>query len=148
MEYTNLLFEYGLTDAWGIPIAHVAVFEGSAPYVSCFVKTDGILLPSGEKTVALDTMAIDAIRKTLQCLNVEIIEPLTHVVVMDGYNQVFKYQNGVTLIEITASNISACRKAPKLYPNAMAMIRAQKKIAKILMPYGVNNKCFALGLYW
>ena len=148
MNETNLLFKYDLTDAWGILITHIAVYDVEQPYARFFVKSGNRFLPPEEKTITLDSAAIAAIKKTLQRLHVTEIEPLTHVVVMDGYNQVFKYQNGVTLIEITASNISTCREAPKLYPNAMAMIRAQKRIAKTLTPYGIDNKCFALGLYW
>ena len=148
MNATNLLFEYDLTDAWGIPITHIAIYDGEQPYARFFVKSGGIFMPPDEKTISLDSAAVEAIKKTLHRLHVTEIEPLTHVIVCDGYEQTFKYHNGDKLIELTAGNISASRGAPKLYPNAMAMIRAQKRIAKTLSPYGIDNKCFALGLYW
>ncbi len=141
-----LLFSYRLSDAWDMPIASMALYDGDNPFVRfSYNDGDNPSFLSAENAINLDSSVIEAIKKYLKNVSITRIEPLTHIIVMDGYNQEFSYNNGEALINLKSKNISRCREKPHLYPNAIAMIKAQKSIAKILIPKGVLSKCFDLG---
>lgn len=135
-----ILFAYDLADAWGIPISSVAVYDGDKPYV-CFTAR---YAPLDEKTIYIGQKTIDEIKSILRPLNIFELDELTHVIVMDGYDQHFVYNSGITLIELQGSNISYCTEEPQLYPNTMAIIKALNKISRVLTPLGVDKKRFAL----
>ena len=80
-----ILFEYDLANAWDIPISSVTVYDGDKPHV-CFTDRDN---PLGEKTIYIGQKTIDEIKSILRPLNIFELDELTHVIVVDGYDQHF-----------------------------------------------------------
>ena len=141
----SLLFEYTLSNAWGMPVSGFSIFGGDAPSVSFRVRGKGSRFePPAYTSVALDADATARIEQLLSGLDVADIEWLEHVVVMDGYRQDFTYFSGGNEVSFSGSNIAYCKKEPDLYPNAMKMIRLLGELKALLVPLGVDRKCFSL----
>ena len=141
----GLLFKYTLTDAWHFPLSEFAIFDSEPGYVFYWVQgKDKFDLPMDQKSIDLADETIAKIKELIMDLDVTEIEDLEHVIVMDGYIHEFCYIVDGRKTECTGYNISYCKEQPKLYPNAMVLIRLLQKLKDILVPLGVDNKCFSL----
>ena len=141
----GLLFKYSLTDAWHIPFSEIAVFDNDPGYVFYWAKGKDQFAPLLEQeSIDLDEATLKKIRELISEISVTKVETLEHVIVLDGYIQEFSYKLDGREAEFSGYNLACCKEQPKLYPNAMTMLRLLQKLKDILAPMGVDKNCFAL----
>ncbi len=141
----GLLFKYSLNDARSLTLSEIAIFESEPGYVSSFVQgNNDFTLPREQKRIDLDSATFDKIRGLISEIKVTELEFLEHVLVLDGYAQEFSYKVDGREANFVGFNLRYCKDQPALYPNAMVMIRLLQKLKNILVPLGVDKKCFSL----
>ncbi len=140
--YQKKLFEYSLTDAWHQPYSRVEVFSGDPGVVRFDLYDKGN--PIVEQELSIDGDSIKQIAQLFRSLSITDLAGPSDI--LDGCINDFTYYNGEQRIDFQVGNIDDCRKKPELYPEAIQLIEILKQVGKILIPLGVDRKCFALRL--
>lgn len=142
------LFEYNLMDAWHAPVYSVTISE-SDKNVVCYAISAHRLFPeiNGEiKTVEISDKVMEEVRKIIvasKAFEIDEIEENKEWVVMDGYINEFYISDGSgghAVIE--TYNLWYFKYDPKTYPKASALKKLLKDLSKVLVPEGVDARCF------
>ena len=152
------LFEYSLHDAWGRPEVSIAVLrEGIAlffvgnsnPHFPAPTEPDENGLPSLQLSSEAVSAVIDVLRDSRlykisnEAIKTEI-DRARHGI-LDGFMQHFYFYNGEQVNQLDGSNLQAYIDDPGKYPSICFLAETIDKIATILIPEGIDARCFSFG---
>lgn len=144
----NKWFEYVLFDAWYRPLTSVTVLKADKNIVIYGVPDKQFTNLEPQKniicTLEISDLAMDKIKSVLNNDSLFMIENLESPIYIDGYIHKFYFCDGKYHVELTGSNIEACRGEYEKYPCAAMVIDILKKLEEILVPEGVDQRCFML----
>ena len=142
------LFEYNLMDAWHLPIYSVTIPESDKNIVYYAISANRLFPEiNGEiKTVEISNEAMEEVRKIItasKAFEIDEIEKNKEWAVMDGYINEFYISDGSgSHAVIEAYNLWNFKYDPKTYPKASALKKLLKDLSKVLVPEGVDARCF------
>ena len=145
-------FEYGLSDAWIWPITNVAVVQADKYFVDYEIYTTEKYYRHGleRHTIEISDSTMDKIKAILSDKRLYEIEKLEDpystvaVDIFDGYLHYFYFNNGEQNIVLREGNIVFCRGQYEKCPNTALVIDILEELGKVLIPEGVDEKCFKL----
>lgn len=142
-------FMYTLFNAWAWPLADITVFQTDKFFVEYEIHTAGNREPqAGSIEISDSTMdKIKVILSNKRLYEIEKLEdPYTTVGVniFDGYLHYFYFNNGEQNIVLQEGNIAFCRGQYEKCPNTALVIDILEELGKVLIPEGVDEKCFKL----
>ena len=138
------LFEYSLTDAWGIPLSSVTIHSED----SCRV-TYGLFERFRPNIDALHSIVIsgDSMKRIKEVLSNDRlyeIDEFEYPFVLDGFMHEFYISDGKRVHRIEGDNFAYCINDRDKYPNINTYNDMLNAIASILITEGIPEACFSL----
>ena len=144
----NVCFNYELSDAWFRPVSSITILTGSENIVTFEVFGEEpvyyrpVQVPAGSLKISDQT--IKQILEALQDRRLADLGEMEHVSVLDGYSNVFYINNGIQKVNVHGDNMFCCAGDYQQYPNANILIDILENVASVLVPLGVDRRCFLL----
>ncbi len=144
------VFEYNLMDAWHAPIYSVTIPESDQNIVYYAISAHRLFPDiNGEiKTVEISDKAMEEVRRlisTSKAYEISEVEENKDCIVLDGYIQEFYITDGCGgNAIIQAYNLQSYRTNRKIYPKVSSLRKLLKDLSKVLVPEGVDARCFRL----
>ena len=95
-------------------------------------------------SLKISDYTIKQIFKVLQDRRLADLAEIEHVSVLDGYSNAFYINNGIQKVNVHGDNMFCCAGDYKQYPNANILIDILENVASVLVPLGVDRRCFLL----
>lgn len=144
----NVCFNYELSDAWFRPISSVTILTGSENIVTFEVFGGEPVYYRPDRVPAcslkISDHTIKQIFKVLQDRRLADLAEIEHVSVLDGYSNAFYINNGIQKVNVHGNNMFCCTGDHKQFPNANTLIDILENVASVLVPLGVDRRCFLL----
>ena len=142
------LFEYGLYDAWHIPISSVTILRDKN-IVLCSLPRDGAgkFLPQEPKSVEISNEAMEKVKSIItesRVFEIDEVEENMDVFCLDGFINEFYVSNENKYYTVEALNLDTYKSYTKKYPMAAKLIKLLKDLSKVLIPEGVDKRCFKM----
>ena len=142
------LFEYSLQDAWHMPISCVTIL-GDQNIVIYSLPEDGAgkFQPQEPKSVAISNEAMEKVKNIITesgVFEIDDVEENMDVLCMDGVINEFYVSGDDKYKTVEAFNLSTYKSYTKKYPKAAKLIKLLKDLSKVLVPEGVDKRCFYL----
>ena len=143
------LFEYSLQDAWHMPISCVTILQDQN-IVIYSLPEDGArkFQPQEPKSVAISNEAMEKVKNIItesRVFEIDDVEENMDVLCMDGVINEFYVSGDDKYKTVEAFNLSTYKSYTKKYPKAAKLIKLLKDLSKVLVPEGVDKRCFYLG---
>ncbi len=142
------LFEYSLQDAWHMPISCVTIM-GDQNIVFYSLPRDGAekFLPQEPKSVAISNEAMEKVKNIItesRVFEIDEVEENMDILCLDGVINEFYVSNENKDNTVEAFNLSTYKSYTKKYPKAAKLIKLLKDLSKVLVPEGVDKRCFKM----
>ena len=144
------VFEYILSDVWFCPYSYVTVHNSEKNEVVyricgkerrryCRIDSDDY------HSIVISPRAMEEIKEILQDKRLYKIRTLESPGnIFDGYTQRFYFSDGKKEMKLDGKNIDCCAGDRGKYPNSNIVIDVLGRIANVLIPEGVDERCFQL----
>ena len=147
MRTGKKVFEYRFFGYGGILVSSVALYGGPRPaavFQADVMKYRETIDKRNASKLLLTDTAFEQVKAILQNTDVYSIKELDFVPVLDGYSHIFFFCNGSQEIELEGHNLTYCTNDLGRYPNSSRVIALLNRIGDVLIPLGVDQKCFKL----
>ena len=143
------LFEYNLQDAWQMPISSVTILQDQN-IVFYTLPRDGAekFPPQDHKSVEISNEAMEKVKSIItesRVFEIDEVEENMDIFCLDGVINEFYVSNENKDNTVEAFNLSTYKSYTKKYPKAAKLIKLLKDLSKVLVPEGVDKRCFYLG---
>jgi len=143
------LFEYSLQDAWQMPISSVTILQDQN-IVLYTLHEDGNkkYLPPETKSVEISNEVMEKVKNIIiesRVLEIDEVEENMDICCLDGVINEFYVSEDDKYNTVEAFNLSTYKSYIKKYPKAAKLIKLLKDLSKVLVPEGVDKRCFYLG---
>lgn len=143
------IFEYSLQDAWNRPISGVTILGDQKNTVLYSVPQDEeeIYPPPEIKSIEISNEAMNRVKSLIadsKVYEIDDVEDNRDVICLDGYVNAFYVSKEKQYNSITVFNLGTYRYDTRKYPKACKLIKLLKDLSKVLVPEGVDKRCFNL----
>lgn len=143
------IFEYSLQDAWNRPISGFTILRDQKNTVLFSVQQDDadIYPPPEIKSVEICNEAMDKVKNIItesRAFEIDDVEDNMDVFCLDGVINVFYISNENKINTVEAFNLATYKPYKQKYPKAYKLIKLLKNLSKVLVPEGVDKRCFNL----
>lgn len=142
------LLEYNLQDAWQIPISSVTILQDQN-IVFYTLPRDGAekFPPQDPKSVEISNETMEKVKNIItesRVFEIDEVEENMDICCLDGVINEFYVSNENKDNTVEAFNLSTYKSYTKKYPKAAKLIKLLKDLSKVLVPEGVDKRCFYL----
>ena len=142
------LFEYSLQDAWHMPISCVTILQDQNIVIYSLPEDGaGKFQPQELKSVAISNEAMEKVKNIIaesRVFEIDEVEENMDIFCLDGVINEFYVSNENKDNTVEAFNLSTYKSYTKKYPKAAKLIKLLKDLSKVLVPEGVDKRCFSL----
>ena len=142
------LFEYSLYDAWHMPISCVTILEDQNIAILSLPRDgDERFLPQESKSVEISNEAMEKVRNIItesRVFEIDDVEENMDIFCLDGFINEFNVSNENKYNTVEAFNLDTYKSYTKKYHKAAKLIKLLKDLSKVLVPEGVDKRCFKL----
>ena len=143
------LFEYNLQDAWQMPISSVTILQDqNIVLYSLPIDRAEKFSPQDPKSVEISNEAMEKVKSIItesRVFEIDEVEENMDIFCLDGVINEFYVSNENKDNTVEAFNLSTYKSYIKKYPKAAKLIKLLKDLSKVLVPEGVDKRCFYLG---
>ena len=143
------LFEYSLQDAWKMPISSVTILQDqNIVLYSLPIDRAEKFSPQDPKSVEISNEAMEKVKSIItesRVFEIDEVEENMDIFCLDGVINEFYVSNENKDNTVEAFNLSTYKSYTKKYPKSAKLIKLLKDLSKVLVPEGVDKRCFYLG---
>jgi len=140
----DMIFEYVLSDAWGMPLLDIELNKSEHGYMNITEYGDCGEITESTHNIEITDASMSKIEKAISEFDFNAVKKLEFPPVLDGFMQEFFFKSKDASYVIRGYNLDYCVGDPEQFPKANAVIDLFSDIAEELISNGVSEKYFIL----